>query len=116
MADHDSTTNRPTTIDDLLEEWRIHGGWNPTKAEMQRLVDEIERLATKLAGHDEGLDRWCNYQDRLVETLDRLGLRQQVLAELERDGWKNPPECAHKAEIERLQTEVDGLADLLGDY
>lgn len=59
----------------------------------------IDQLRTKLAGHDEGLDRWCNYQDRLVEALDRLGLRQQVLAELERDGWRNLPECAHKAEL-----------------
>lgn len=46
MPDHDSTTNRAETLDDWLEQWRTHGGWQARKAEVQRLVDEIERLRT----------------------------------------------------------------------
>lgn len=80
----------------------------PLREDFEWLVGEHERLRTKLAGHDEGLDRWCNYQDRLVEALVRLGLRERVLAELERDGWKNVPECAHKPEVERLRIAIDG--------
>lgn len=32
------------TIGDLIAQWRIHGGWKPSKADFGRLVDEIERL------------------------------------------------------------------------
>jgi hypothetical protein len=70
----DSTTGRHETLDDWLDQWFNEGGWQATKPEVQRLVDEIGRLrrwqadADTLISHaEETFDydgrEWCSYED-----------------------------------------------------
>lgn len=69
----------PDTLDNWLEEWPLRGGWQCTRDEVQRLVDEIERLrgtssfeAAYLAGQKAliGMLRvWLTQQD--VTTVDQ---------------------------------------------
>lgn len=74
-------------------------------ATVEAQAAELERLRRGAAEDDKGLDRWCHYQDRLIAVLDDLGVREAVTAGLERDGWRNEPECRHKSTVE-AQAEV----------
>lgn len=46
----------PTEFERFRSEWELQGGWNPTKAEVEMLLAEIDRLNGKAAAFDV-LDR-----------------------------------------------------------
>lgn len=54
----------PDTLDDWLEEWPLRGGWHCTRDEVQRLVDEIERLRRER----DSLARRCAVRFEETET------------------------------------------------
>lgn len=59
----------PDTLDDWLEEWRRENDWLLDRTEVQRLVDEIERL--RKDNHAFALriqDAW-----KRIETLEEAG-------------------------------------------
>lgn len=95
------------TIAALITEGTLAASAGPGSL-VRRLTDALSWLAREHDDRDKGLDRWCDYHDRLFDTFDRLGLRERVFAELERDGWKNTPTCRHAA----YRTQVEAAAKL----
>lgn len=62
---------------------------------------ELERLKRKYDDHDRGLDRWCDWQDRVRTVIGEMG----VTAEFDRRlGWENPPLCRHERELDELRS------------
>lgn len=70
----------------------------------RRLTDALMWLSHEHEDRYAGLNRWCHWQDRLHDTLERLGLREQVFADMDRDGWVNEARCRH--DVYRQQVEA----------
>lgn len=77
---------------------------------------ELERLHRGAVEDDKGLDRWCHYQDRLIDVLDEMGIRDDVVAAMERDGWRNEPECKHKATVVAQSKVIERYRSYVSEY
>lgn len=74
-------------------------------AERARDQAEAERdaLRKKLASADEGLNRWCAWQDGLKTVHDEMGIREEIYRRLVAAGYGPGPTCEHVAERDRAR-------------
>jgi hypothetical protein len=60
------------------------------------LLAENERLRRQAKADSDGLNRWCNYQDRLFAVMSADEIRA-FDARLTEGGWTNEPLCRHES-------------------
>lgn len=74
-------------------------------AERARDQAEAERdmLRRKLASANEGLNRWCAWQDGLKAVHDEMGLREEIYRRLVAAGYGPGPTCEHVADRDRAR-------------